>query len=113
MTSAKCLIKSAWIAVEVGRDRCERALVVETYIAVSPLERNFDHACYEKVVEEVQRVLTGNPSIGRASILSMHRNGLPLALPSTGGVSPRLAAMRAMREDLVAGEGLEPPTRGL
>jgi hypothetical protein len=80
MTSGKCLIKSAWIAVEVGKDRSERVLVVETYIAVSPLERNFDPSRYDRVVAEVQRVLAENPSIDRASILSMHRDTQCLSL---------------------------------
>ncbi|GJE15678.1 hypothetical protein [Methylobacterium marchantiae] len=80
MTTGKCLIKSAWIAVEVGKERTERVLVVETYIAVSPLERNFDSGRYAKVVEEVQRVLGENPSIDRASILSMHRDTECLSL---------------------------------
>lgn len=80
MTSGKCLIKSAWIAVEVGKERSERVLVVETYIAVSPLERNFDPSRYDRVVEEVQRVLAENPSIDRASILSMHRDTQCLSL---------------------------------
>lgn len=80
MTSGKCLIKSAWIAVEVGKERSERVLVVETYIAVSPLERNFDPSRYDLVVAEVQRVLAENPSIDRASILSMHRDTQCLSL---------------------------------
>ncbi len=80
MTSGKCLIKSAWIAAEVGKEKSERVLVVETYIAVSPLERNFDAGRYDKVVQEVQRVLSENPSIDRASILSMHRDTECLAL---------------------------------
>lgn len=80
LNSGKCLIKSAWIAAEVGRERSERVLVVETYIAVSPLERNFDGDRYSKVVEEVQRVLSQNPSIDRASILSMHRDTECLSL---------------------------------
>jgi hypothetical protein len=73
MVSAKCLIKSAWIAVEVARDRSERVLVVETYIAVSPLEPNFDAAQYERVLCCVQKVLKAHPEIDRASILSMQR----------------------------------------
>lgn len=84
MASAKCLIKSAWIAVEVDRDRCERVLVVETYIAVSPLELNYDATRYETVVSEVQRVLAANPSFDRASILSMHRDTACLSLFRTG-----------------------------
>ncbi|CAA2100946.1 hypothetical protein MBUL_00928 [Methylobacterium bullatum] len=80
MTSGKCLIKSAWIAVEVGKERSERVLVVETYIAVSPLERNFDASRYDRVVAEVQRVLAENPSIDRASILSIHRDTQCLSL---------------------------------
>lgn len=77
---AKCLIKSAWIAAEVGRERSERVLVVETYIAVSPLEPNYDAARYEAIVAEVQRVLAANPSLDRASILSMHRDTACLSL---------------------------------
>ena len=73
MVSGKCLIKSAWVAVEVGRERSERVLVVETYIAVSPLEPNYDAARYDSIVAEVRRVLAANPSLDRASILSMHR----------------------------------------
>lgn len=69
-----CLVKSAWIAVEVTKDRTERVLVVEAYIAVSPLERDFDAARYRTVVEDVRRVLDENPDIDRASILSMHRD---------------------------------------
>ena len=80
MLGGKCLIKSAWIAVEVDKTSCERVLVVETYIAVSPLEHNFDAARYDRVVEEVQRVLAQNPSIDRASILSMHRDTACISL---------------------------------
>jgi len=80
MLAANRLVKSAWIAVEVGRERCERVLVVEAYIAVSPLERDFDPVRYEKVVEDVRRVLAANPAIDRASILSMHRDTACTAL---------------------------------
>lgn len=69
-----CLVKSAWIAVEVTKDRAEKVLVVEAYIAVSPLERGFDADRYRTVVEDVRRVLAENPDIDRASILSMHRD---------------------------------------
>ena len=74
LNSGKCLIKSAWIAAEVGRERSERVLVVEAYIAVSPLEKDFDAHRYEKVVEDVRRILAEHPEIDRASILSMHRD---------------------------------------
>ncbi|NEU13538.1 hypothetical protein G3T14_15560 [Methylobacterium sp. BTF04] len=87
MVSAKCLIKSAWIAVEVARDRSERVLVVETYIAVSPLEMNFDPVRYETIVAEVQRVLAANPSLDRASILSMHRDTACISLFRTAAVA--------------------------
>lgn len=80
MNAGKCLIKNAWIAAEVGRERSERVLVVETYIAVSPLEPNFDAARYDAIVAEVQRVLAANPSLDRASILSMHRDTACLSL---------------------------------
>lgn len=80
MVSGKCLIKSAWVAVEVGRERCERVLVVETYIAVSPLEQNYDAARYDGIVAEVRRVLAANPSLDRASILSMHRDTKSISL---------------------------------
>ncbi|MCJ2037316.1 hypothetical protein [Methylobacterium sp. J-068] len=80
MNPGTCLIKSAWIAAEVGRERSERVLVVETYIAVSPLEPNYDAARYEAIVAEVQRVLAANPSLDRASILSMHRDKACLSL---------------------------------
>ena len=73
MLSSTSLIKSSWIAVEVGRERAERVLVVETYIAVSPLEPNFDPVQYDKVVSCVQKVLAMHAEIDRASILSMHR----------------------------------------
>lgn len=73
MLASTSLIKSSWIAVEVGRERAERVLVVETYIAVSPLEPNFDATQYEKVLECVRKVLATHPEIDRASMLSMHR----------------------------------------
>lgn len=73
MLSNSRLIKSSWIAVEVTPDRAERILVVETYIAVSPLEPNYEAAQYEKVVGCVRNVLARHPEIDRASILSMHR----------------------------------------
>lgn len=73
MLASTSLIKSSWIAVDVGRERAERVLVVETYIAVSPLEPNFDAAQYERVLGCVQKVLQTHPDIDRASILSMHR----------------------------------------
>ncbi|MFC6790407.1 hypothetical protein ACFQE0_12790 [Methylobacterium komagatae] len=73
MLTSTSLIKSSWIAVEVGRERAERVLVVETYIAVSPLEPNFDPVQYDKVVTCVRKVLERHSDIDRASILSMHR----------------------------------------
>lgn len=73
MLASSQLIKASWIAVDVTRDGAERILVVETYIAVSPLEHNYDAAKYEKVVGCVRKVLAANPDIDRASILSMHR----------------------------------------
>ncbi|GEP04565.1 hypothetical protein [Methylobacterium oxalidis] len=73
MLSNSRLIKSAWIAVEVTKERAERVLVVETYIAVSPLEQNYDAGKYDKVLDCVRNVLASNPDIDRASILSMHR----------------------------------------
>ncbi len=80
MLNATSLIKASWIAVEVGRERAERVLVVETYIAVSPLEPNFDQAQYDKVLGCVRNVLSRHKDIDRASILSMHR-GLRLHRP--------------------------------
>ena len=74
MLASSRLIKSSWIAVEVTRDRAERVLVVETYIAVSPLEPNFDPVQYDKVLSCVRRVLAVHSDIDRASILSMHRD---------------------------------------
>lgn len=74
MLAANRLVKAAWIAVELDRETCERVLVVEAYIAVSPLEKDYDAHRYQKVVEDVRRVLAENPDIDRASILSMHRN---------------------------------------
>jgi hypothetical protein len=74
MLAANRLVKSAWIAVDVTKERTERVLVVEAYIAVSPLEKNFDAHRYDKVVEDVRRVLAEHPEIDRASILSMHRD---------------------------------------
>ena len=73
MLASTSLIKSSWIAVDVGRERAERILVVETYIAVSPLEPNFDAAQYDRVLGCVRNVLATHPEIDRASILSMHR----------------------------------------
>lgn len=74
MLVANRLVKSAWIAVDVTQDRTERVLIVEAYIAVSPLEKDYDAHRYEKVVEDVRRVLAKHPEIDRASILSMHRD---------------------------------------
>ncbi|GJE59637.1 hypothetical protein [Methylobacterium trifolii] len=73
MLASSRLIKSSWIAVEVTKERAERVLVVETYIAVSPLERNYEAGQYEKVLGCVRGVLARHPEIDRASILSMHR----------------------------------------
>ena len=74
MLAANRLVKAAWIAVDVTKERAERVLVVEAYIAVSPLEKNYDAERYERVVQDVRRVLAENPEIDRASILSMHRD---------------------------------------
>ncbi|GJD34191.1 hypothetical protein [Methylobacterium aerolatum] len=73
MLNSTSLIKASWIAVDVGRERAERVLVVETYIAVSPLEPNYDQGQYDKVLSCVRNVLDRHPDIDRASILSMHR----------------------------------------
>lgn len=94
MLAANRLVKSAWIAVELDRDRCERILVVEAYIAVSPLEKDYDPVRYQKVVEDVRRVLAANPDIDRASILSMHRDTACTALfraSPTGSKAPEPA----------------------
>ncbi len=80
MLAANRLIKSAWIAVELDRERCERVLVVESYIAVSPLEKDFEPERYQQVVADVRRVLAEHPEIDRASILSMHRDTACTAL---------------------------------
>ncbi|MEH3116825.1 MAG: hypothetical protein PGN25_04260 [Methylorubrum populi] len=74
MLAANRLIKAAWVAVDITQDRTERVLVVETYIAVSPLEKNYDAHRYACVVEDVRRVLGEHSEIDRASILSMHRD---------------------------------------
>jgi hypothetical protein len=74
MLAANRLVKAAWIAVDVTKERAERVLVVEAYIAVSPLEKNYDAERYSLLVEDVRRVLAANPEIDRASILSMHRD---------------------------------------
>lgn len=74
MLAANRLVKAAWIAVDVTKERTERVLVVEAYIAVSPLEKDYDAHRYERVVEDVRRVLAEHPEIDRASILSMHRD---------------------------------------
>ncbi len=66
--------------MELAREKCERVLVVEAYIAVSPLEKDYDAHRYQKVVEDVRRVLAENPDLDRASILSMHRNSACTAL---------------------------------
>ncbi|GEP00856.1 hypothetical protein [Methylobacterium haplocladii] len=97
MLAANRLVKSAWIAVELDRDRCERILVVEAYIAVSPLEKDYDPVRYQKVVEDVRRVLAANPDIDRASILSMHRDTACTALfrTSPAGTNAPVAASAA------------------
>lgn len=74
MFASNSCVKSAWIAVEVTRDRAEKVLVVEAYIPVSSLEANFDPARYGKLVEDIRCVLDRNPDIDRASILSMHKD---------------------------------------
>ena len=73
MFAGNTCVKSAWIAVEVTRERAEKVLVVEAYIAVSSLEPNFDPARYDRLIADVRCVLGRNPDIDRASILSMHR----------------------------------------
>src|ERR1044072_2823622 len=73
MLASTRLIKSSWIAVDVAHDRAERGLVVETYIAASPLDPNYDAAQEQRVLACVQKVLKTHPEIDRASILSMHR----------------------------------------
>jgi hypothetical protein len=92
MLASTSLIKSSWIAVDVGRERAERVLVVETYIAVSPLEPNFDAAQYERVLCCVQNVLKTHPDIDRASILSMHRGSGCTALFREPAAAARTAA---------------------
>ncbi|WP_407524274.1 hypothetical protein [Methylobacterium oryzisoli] len=74
------LVKSAWIAAEVTRDSAEKVLVVEAYIAVSPLESGYDAVRYGHLVEDVRRILAENPDIDRASILSVHRESRCAAL---------------------------------
>jgi hypothetical protein len=74
------LVKSAWIAAEVTRDSSEKVLVVEAYIAVSPLESGYDAVRYGHLVEDVRRILADNPDIDRASILSVHRESRCAAL---------------------------------
>ena len=74
MFAGNTCVKSAWIAVEVTRERAEKVLVVEAYIAVSSLEPNFDPARYDRLIEDVRCVLGRNPDIDRASILSMQRD---------------------------------------
>ncbi|RVU15091.1 hypothetical protein [Methylobacterium oryzihabitans] len=80
MVTANRLVKSAWIAAEVGRERSEKVLVVEAYIAVSPLEMGYDAVRYGHLVEDVRRILAENPDIDRASILSVHRESRCSAL---------------------------------
>ena len=80
MLAANRLVKSAWIAVELDKERCERILVVEAYIAVSPLEKDYEPERYEQVIADVRRVLAAHPEIDRASILSMHRDTACTAL---------------------------------
>ena len=80
MVNPNRLVKSAWIAAEVSREKSEKVLVVEAYIAVSPLEGGFDAGRYGRLVEDVRRILAENPDIDRASILSMHRESRCAAL---------------------------------
>ncbi len=80
MVNPNRLVKSAWIAAEVSRDKAEKVLVVEAYIAVSPLEGGFDAGRYGRLVEDVRRILADNPDIDRASILSVHRESRCAAL---------------------------------
>ncbi|MGY2047588.1 hypothetical protein [Methylobacterium sp. JK268] len=91
------LVKSAWIAAEVTRNTAEKILVVEAYIAVSPLESGYDSARYGQLVEDVRRILAENPDIDRASILSVHRESRCAALfrravPDCEGAKPELVA---------------------
>jgi hypothetical protein len=64
----------------VTRDSAEKVLVVEAYIAVSPLESGYDPVRYGHLVEDVRRILAENPDIDRASILSVHRESRCAAL---------------------------------
>ncbi|TNC15943.1 hypothetical protein FF100_01365 [Methylobacterium terricola] len=80
MVNPNRLVKSAWIAAEVSREKSEKVLVVEAYIAVSPLESGYDADRYGRLVEDVRRILADNPDIDRASILSVHRESRCAAL---------------------------------
>ncbi|TGE00104.1 hypothetical protein [Methylobacterium nonmethylotrophicum] len=96
MVNPNRLVKSAWIAAEVSRDKAEKVLVVEAYIAVSPLEGGFDADRYGRLVEDVRRILADNPDIDRASILSVHRESRCAALFRRG------ACEEERRPELVA-----------
>lgn len=80
-------VKSAWIAVEVTRERAEKILVVEAYLAVSALEPNYCSKRYDKLVEDVRAILDRNPDIDRVSILSAQKDKACAAL------------FRSMRDD--------------
>ncbi|GJD47518.1 hypothetical protein OPKNFCMD_0226 [Methylobacterium crusticola] len=96
MVNPNRLVKSAWIAAEVTRDSAEKILVVEAYVAVSPLESGFDAGRYGQLVEDVRRILADNPDIDRASILSVHRESRCAAL------FRRAAPEEAAKPELVA-----------
>lgn len=73
-------VKTAWIAVEVTRERAEKVLVVEAYLAVSSLEPEFCAHRYEKLVADVRAILDRNPDIDRVSILSAQKDKACTAL---------------------------------
>ncbi len=73
-------VKTAWIAVEVTRERAEKVLVVEAYLAVSSLEPEFCARRYGKLVEDVRAILDRNPDIDRVSILSAQKDKACTAL---------------------------------
>jgi hypothetical protein len=80
MSVGNSTVKSAWIAVEVTRERAEKVLVVEAYLAVSSLEPNFCPKRYGKLVEDVRAILDRNPDIDRVSILSAQKDKACTAL---------------------------------
>ena len=93
-------VKSAWIAVEVTRERAEKVLVVEAYLAVSALEPNYCPKRYGKLVDEVRAILDRNPDIDRVSILSAQKDKACAAL------------FRSMRDD-AGPASAQPPGRVL